>query len=190
MPVFESSWMGVIAMRTLFYIIWRWVCPIWRERSKGQVWLLSSTSYGGLVRRWGQTLLGGTQQKATGTNCRGKFWLQRNTNVHHGDSEALDLLPGKVVGSLLWETLIAHLHSPSAYLLNFAGQLGSKQGMGRRLDWTSPFCSELLCDSVSHVLHIHKIFLQLTQEFTDAPHHQVLQHSCEQGSVGPIPGIP
>lgn len=70
------------------------------------------------------------------------------------------------------------------YLLNFAGELGSKQGLDRRP------CPELLCDSVIHVPHIHKIVLQLTQEFTDAPHHQVLQHSCQQGTVGSIPQLP
>lgn len=50
-----------------------------------------------------------------------------------------------------------------SYLLNFAGELGSKKGLDRR-PWTSPVCPELLCDSVIHILHIHKIFLQLTQE--------------------------
>lgn len=138
MLVLETSWVGVIAVRTLF---WRGVCPIWRERSEGGVWLLSSTSYGRLVRRWGQTLLGGTQQKATGKNCRGELRLERKKNVHHGDSEALDLLPGEVVGSLLWKTPTAYLDQASASYSTLQVSLAPSRG------WTggpAQSCFEIL----------------------------------------------
>lgn len=99
------------------------------KKQKGEwVWLLSSTPCGGLVRKWGQTLLGETQQEATGTNCRWMFWLERKKNVHPGDSEALGLLPGEVVGSLLWETLTAYLDWPSATCSTLQASLAPSRG--------------------------------------------------------------
>ena len=66
---------------------------------------------------------------------RGKFWLERKKNIHRGDGEALELVPGEAMGSLLWEVFIAQLDQPSATCSSFAGQPGSKQGLARR-PWT------------------------------------------------------
>lgn len=35
MPVLETSWVDVIAMRTLLYIIWRWFVPFGEQEAKG-----------------------------------------------------------------------------------------------------------------------------------------------------------
>lgn len=66
---------------------------------------------------------------------RGKLWLEGKKNIHGGDGEALEPVPGKVVESLLWEVLIAQLDQHLATCSSFAGQPSSKQGLDRR-PWT------------------------------------------------------
>lgn len=132
MPMLESSWVDITAIRTFFKLPGSGLVPSGEEEAKGGSNHCHPPPPGVDEKvepdsSWRYRARGNRHKSR-----RGKFWLERKKNAHHGDRETLELVPGEMEGSLLWGVLVAQLDQPSAACFSFSGQPGAEQGLDRR----------------------------------------------------------